>query len=386
MPDQLILKNARIVTPTEIVEGSVLVRDGRIAGLHAGPTEVANAIDFEGDYLIPGLVDIHTDNLERHMRPRNGAEWPILAALLAHDTQMVSAGITTVFDSLYVGSPGISAPGPGALERSSESLKNAIRELAVCRQTGVFRGDHFLHLRTEVTMEDMPENFSSVYPEPAVRLVSLMDHTPGQRQLRDMSTFIARESRESQRTPEAIEEQLKVARQRQQRFAGPNRSKVLSLVNGHSVALASHDDATVEEVEQAHADGITICEFPTTVEAAETARIRGMQIVAGSPNIVLGRSQSGNVAVEELARLGVLDGLASDYVPYSLLHAPFLLSKRLSMPLPDAIAMVGLAPARMVGLDDRGSIEIGKRADLVRVKTAHGLPIARTVWCQGKLA
>jgi alpha-D-ribose 1-methylphosphonate 5-triphosphate diphosphatase len=155
------------------------------------------------------------------------------------------------------------------------------------------------------------------------------------------------------------------------------------MVKGHSVVLASHDDTTVEHVEAAHAEGISICEFPTTIEAAERARARGMHIVAGSPNLVLGRSHSGNVSAEELARRGLLDALASDYVPSSLLHGAFLLNERIAMPLPDAIKMVSLAPARMAGLHDRGSIEPGMRADLVRVKKMEGLPLPLAVWREG---
>jgi alpha-D-ribose 1-methylphosphonate 5-triphosphate diphosphatase len=147
--------------------------------------------------------------------------------------------------------------------------------------------------------------------------------------------------------------------------------------------MASHDDTTVEHVEEAHAEGITISEFPTTIEAAETARAKGMHIVAGSPNVVLGRSHSGNVSAEELARRGLLNALASDYVPSSLLHGAFLLTEKIAMPLHEAIKMVTLAPAQMVGLQDRGSIETGMRADLVRVKIAQGMPLPLVVWREG---
>ncbi len=155
------------------------------------------------------------------------------------------------------------------------------------------------------------------------------------------------------------------------------------MIEGHDIALASHDDTTVEHVEQAHAEGILISEFPTTVEAAETARSKGMRIVAGSPNLVLGRSHSGNVSAEELARRGLLDALASDYVPSSMLQAAFLLAERDVMTLHEAINMVSLSPAGIIGLHDRGSIEVGKRADLVRVRVSHGIPVATTVWREG---
>jgi len=376
MRSGLTLKNAKIVTPTEIVEGSVHLRDGVIADVQPGPADSAKAIDFEGDYLIPGLIDLHTDNFERLVRPRNSVDWPVMPALVAHDAQMVSSGITTIFDSLYVGFFGFGS-------RSFDTLKNTIRELERCRRSQMFRGDHLLHLRAEVSMEVMPEQFSSVYPEPTVRLVSLMDHTPGQRQWRDLDKYVAMEKKDFHLTEEEINNFLRTSKERHEKISPANRVKVISMVKGHSVVLASHDDTTVEHVEAAHAEGISICEFPTTIEAAERARARGMHIVAGSPNLVLGRSHSGNVSAEELARCGLLDALASDYVPSSLLHGAFLLNESIAMPLPEAIQKVTLAPARMAGLHDRGSIEPGMRADLVRVKKMEGLPLPLAVWREG---
>ncbi len=371
-PVELTFKNARIVTPSETFEGALHVRNGVITaidpGHHNGP-----ALDLEGDHLIPGLIDLHTDNFDRHVRPRNNADWPVIAALLAHDAQMVAAGITTICDSLYVGGG-----------RSIDTLKKIIGEMRVCQGGGILRGDHYLHLRAEVSTEEMPAMFASVYPNPRVRLVSVMDHTPGQRQWRDLEKYVAMEKKDFHLTQDQIDEFLRTAQERCEKYSGENRAKVLAMLAGHGVAVASHDDTTVEHVEESHADGIGISEFPTSRMAAEAARAKGMQIVAGSPNVVLGRSHSGNVSVEELARNGLLDALASDYVPSSMLHGAFLLTERLGMPLHDAINMVSLAPARMVGLDDRGTIDIGKRADLVRVKISHCIPIATTIWREGQ--
>lgn len=376
MQNELTLKNARIVMPTEIVEGSVHLRGGLIADIQPGAVGSEGAIDLEGDYLIPGLVDLHTDNYERLVRPRNSVDWPVMAALLAHDAHMVSAGITTIFDSLYVGHMGFGS-------RNFATLKNTITVLQTCRQSRIFRGDHLLHLRAEVSMEVMPEQFSSVFPEENVRLVSLMDHTPGQRQWRDLEKYVAMEKKDFHLTQEEVENFLRTAQERHEKVSPANRVKLLSIVDGHSIALASHDDTTVEHVAQAHAEGITISEFPTTIEAAEAARGKGMHIVAGSPNVVLGRSHSGNVSAEELARRGLLDALASDYVPSSLLHGAFMLAEKIAMPLHEAINMVSLNPARMAGLQDRGSIEIGMRADLVRVRQVqnHSLPLI--IWREG---
>jgi len=374
-PVELTLKNAKVVTPSKIVEGAVHFRDGVIADIHTGYLD-APAVDFAGDYLVPGLVDLHTDNFDRHVRPRNNADWPVMSALLAHDAQMVAAGITTVCDSLYVGMTGFGA-------RSFETLKETITEMHGCRAGGLLRGDHYLHLRAEVSMEDMPAKFASVYPDASVRLVSVMDHTPGQRQWRDLEKYAAMEKKDFHLTQEEIDNFLNSAQDRYHRLSGPNRAKVLSMMDGHGIAIASHDDTTIEHVEQSHAEGISISEFPTTLIAAEAARAKGMWIVAGSPNLVLGRSHSGNVSAEELVRNHLVDAFASDYVPSSMLQGAFLLNEKNGVPLHEAIDMVSLAPARMVGFDDRGSIETGKRADLVRVRVCRGIPIATTVWREG---
>ena len=387
MPETLSFKNARIVTPTGIVEGAVHLRDGLIADIHPGPVDWVDAADFEGDYLIPGLIDLHTDNLERHIRPRNSTDWPSLAGVLAHDGEMAAAGITTVLDSLYVG---------GRMAEGWENtLESAIAAIVAAQQADILRSDHFLHLRTEVSREAAPEQFSSVYPNPIVRFVSIMDHTPGQRQFANggggmgmgrmgMGRREGRGERAGTAVSDPTVQPQMTPEERQEKYSVPNRARILELLSGHTVPLASHDDTTVEHIEQSHKEGIGIAEFPTTLVAAQAAREKGMKIVAGSPNLVLGRSRSGNVAVSDLAKAGLLDVLASDYVPASLLHAIFVLSEGIAVPLPQAVAFATSAPAKLVGLDDRGSIVPGKRADLVRVRLASGIPVARMVWREGR--
>jgi alpha-D-ribose 1-methylphosphonate 5-triphosphate diphosphatase len=376
-PGELILKNAMIVTPTEVVEGTVQICGGVVAGIDRGPSSVSAALDFEGDYLIPGLIDIHTDNLERLLMPRKTVDWPVLAALVAHDSQVAAAGITTVLDALCVGTMGDGV-------RSFEKVKEAIALTDVGKRNRMFRSEHLLHLRAELTNEKTPGMFAQLHEHPDLVLVSLMDHTPGQRQYADMEKFIAMAMPDGKQFEEQFRKSLHEFQENQQKYSQRNRDELLAMVADRAIALASHDDTTVEHVEQSHAEGISISEFPTTRIAAEAARARGMHVVAGSPNLVLGRSHSGNVSAQELARCGLLDALASDYVPSSLLHGAFLLAETTAMPLHEAILMVSLSPARMVGLDDRGSIETGKRADLVRVRKVQGLPLPLMVWRGGK--
>jgi alpha-D-ribose 1-methylphosphonate 5-triphosphate diphosphatase len=148
--------------------------------------------------------------------------------------------------------------------------------------------------------------------------------------------------------------------------------------------LATHDDETVEHVAEAAALGITISEFPVTLEAAKAAHDGGMTVLMGAPNLIRGGSHSGNVSAAELVEAGLMDAFASDYVPVSLLHAAWKLTHDpFGWSLPDAIATVAARPAAAAGLTDRGEIVVGKRADLVRVGTAGAVPMARMVWRAG---
>ena len=216
-----------------------------------------------------------------------------------------------------------------------------------------------------------------------LRLVSVMDHTPGQRQFRDLETWKKHYGEKYGRTEAEMAELIGTLEASRDKFAERNRRAIVEMCRDRGLVMASHDDSTEAEVEQAADQGLTISEFPTTVEAAETARRHWMATIGGAPNVVCGGSHSGNVSAIELAERGLLDALSSDYVPMSLLHGACLLHARLDMALPAAIAMVSRNPARMLGLDDRGEIAIGKRADLVQVRPAAAVPVIRQVWRWG---
>ena len=376
MPVELILKNARLVMPEEIAVGDLSIENGCIAKLNNGVSRSLSGIDMEGDYLIPGITELHTDNLERHVMPRPGVLWPLMPALAAHDAQIAAAGITTVLDSLCVGMSG------GGL-RNGEIVAEAIALLKQGQQSDAFRAEHLLHLRVELSNERSVDEFSPFVNDATLRLVSLMDHTPGQRQWRDISKYIQFNVNELKKSYAETEAFVRAQVQRQSEYTEPNRRVVIEMLQGSDVRLASHDDTTEEHIEQAYAEGIHIAEFPTTLKAAAAARKRGMAIIAGAPNVILGGSHSGNVAVEDLAKHEVLDAMSSDYVPSSLIEAAFRLSKNLGLALQRTIGMITLTPSRLVGLNDRGAVAVGQRADLVRVREIDGLPIPVMVWRAG---
>ncbi|MFC7334375.1 alpha-D-ribose 1-methylphosphonate 5-triphosphate diphosphatase [Rhodocista pekingensis] len=373
--DTMILGNARLVLADAVVPGSVAVAGGRIAAIDGDRRIPPGALDLEGDLLLPGLVEIHTDNLEKHLTPRPGVVWPAFSAVLAHDAQVAAAGITTVLDALCIGA------GPGRDWAGIAAA--AIPGLAAAREAGHLRADHLLHLRCEVTDPDLPSLFEAHAGEPAVRLVSVMDHTPGQRQFADLTKF--RRYQEAFGASEAeVDAAIDQSRERQARHAARHRALLADACRARGIPVASHDDETPEHVAEAKALGFVISEFPTTAAAATAAREHGLLTVLGAPNVVRGQSHSGNVSALELARSGLLDMLSSDYMPASLMQAVFRLAGDAGITLPAAVATVSRTPARVLGLDDRGEIAPGLRADLVQVReTAHG-PVVRRVWSRGR--
>lgn len=375
MPE-MIFRNARLVLADEIVEGSLSVVDGVIHGFDQGG--VAHGEDFEGDYLLPGLVELHTDHFENHYRPRPGVTWNAHAALLSHDAQIAAAGITTVFDAVRIGSD----PEIGDITDDVAAQVGAIEAAAGANR---LRAEHFVHLRCELPSADCYDHFAAHCARPAVKLASIMDHTPGARQYTTLEHYVAYYQKKLRLSDAEMAQYIRERQAEREKYSERNRVRILERGREVGLAFASHDDATVAHVEEALRDEVSIAEFPTTLEAAKAAHAGGLAVLMGAPNVVRGGSHNGNIAATDLAREGVLDVLSSDYVPFALMLAPFLLPGKMEgIELPQAIATVTRNPAKAAGLDDRGEIAEGKRADLVRVHVEGGMPIVREVYRQGR--
>ena len=375
---EVILTNAAIVTRSEVFNGTIRFNPDGIMRIDEGTTSVANAVDCEGDLVLPGLIEMHTDNVEKHFEPRPGVIWPSpLAAVVAHDAQMASAGITTVLDALSVGDYSTEQTRRRLLERMVSGLKEGIAADAL-------RAEHWLHMRCEVSDPGVVEMFEPYAEEPIVRLISVMDHTPGQRQWRDVEKMRQFHSRKRTYTDAELEAFIADRKAKQAEYADRHRRSVLDLWKPRGLPVASHDDTTSEHIEEGARDGVTISEFPTTALAAREARATGMGTVMGSPNLVRGGSHSGNISAGELADAGLLDGLSSDYVPVSLLHGALKLEEDHGFSLPQAIATVTANVADMLAFTDRGELVPGKRGDVVRVQRVGGsLAVVRSVWRAG---
>lgn len=373
---EVVLANADVVTRDAVFRGAIQIRDGRITDVSRGPARAGE--DMGGDLLAPGLVDLHTDNLEKHFFPRPNIDWNPISAAIVHDAFCVSLGVTTVFDALSVGSFARKE------SRRGDNLVALADGLRTARDIGALKATHLLHWRCELTSDDLPPMLERLIDNPLTGALSLMDHTPGQRQYRNAERFFA-SWREQGMDDAAIDARVAQARANQAANVETNRARVANLARVRKLPLFAHDDETVEHVDAAAAVGAVAAEFPVTEEAARRSRERGMTVIMGGPNLIRGGSYSGNIGVAEVAELGLLDAIASDYVPRSMIESPFLLaSKRFSFTLPDAFAVVSLNPARAAGLNDRGAIEPGLRADLIRVRLHGGHPVVAAGWVGGR--
>lgn len=376
---ETVLTNAKLILEAEVVDGTIRFDETGIVEVQPGRSRAAGAIDLAGDHVAPGFIEMHTDNLEKHFMPRPKVFWPDgLAAALAHDAQMAASGVTTVFDAICA----------GVLDTGKDYRKHLFGRMieAVERgqREGHFRIDHKLHLRCELTNPDILEEVEPHVGRPLLELVSLMDHTPGTRQFRQISYLKTYAKGQGDRTDAQIDHDLQLRMEEGPRNVAANWPKVVELFASRGIPIASHDDTTPEHVDMAAEAGCSISEFPTTAEAAREAKARGMATVAGAPNVVRGGSHSGNVAAAELVEHGLLDALSSDYVPASLLQAVGHLTRELDRSLPDMMGHITWRVADMLRLHDRGRLKPGLRADLVRFRFAGATPVVREVYSAGR--
>ena len=377
MTDDL-LSNARIVLPGRVIaRGWLVMADGRIAEIGEGESP-GRGTDMGGDLLLPGLVELHTDHLEQHFLPRPGVLWHPMAAALSYDAQIAASGITTVFDCFRVGSD----ERKDVFSENVLALSDTVRD---AQAEGLLRVRHLTHLRCEVCSPDVIEATEAMLAHRPVDIISLMDHTPGQRQFRSIETLKDFYRRASNMTEAQMDSFIAARLELHARNAGPHRKALVAIARRKNIRLASHDDTTPEQVAEAAADGVSIAEFPVTVEAAVSSHAAGIKVLMGAPNLVRGGSHSGNVAAVDLAHAGVLDILSSDYVPASLLFAAFKLAAEVpGIDLAAAVRTVTATLAQAVGLADRGRLEPGRLADIVRVSDGRDVPIIRAVWCGGR--
>ncbi|MBL7004051.1 MAG: alpha-D-ribose 1-methylphosphonate 5-triphosphate diphosphatase [Gammaproteobacteria bacterium] len=377
MPEQII-SNARIILNDEVIHGSIVIEDGKIRDIDHTNSMLSSAQDWDGDFLSPGLIELHTDNMEKYFTPRPGVIWPKLSAIMSHDMQMVSSGVTTVFDAVAVGYDIYKS-------NRAEILDDIIDSIGYISDNNLAKAEHFLHLRCELSCDATSKEFDAYADNPRLKLVSLMDHAPGQRQFARLDKYMEYYQKKYGYSDEDMARYIKRHKSSSETWSDAHRRYIAESCLERGIPMASHDDATLEHVDEALNYKVSIAEFPTTYEAANLSHKKDLKVLMGAPNLIRGYSHSGNVAARELAENGVLDILSSDYYPSSLLHSAFILSELdIGYDLAKAMRCVTDNPAQAVGLNDRGRIESGRIADILRVHEHDDLPVLIETWKSGQ--
>jgi alpha-D-ribose 1-methylphosphonate 5-triphosphate diphosphatase len=367
----VVVENARVVTPDSVVEGGVRIEGDRIAAVGEDVAGGADRrIDAGGRLVVPGLTDLHGDDVEAHVFPRSGVRVDTPVAFQSADRANVAAGITTKFHAVSF----IDRPSD---DRSVELARKLAEEVA---ETDSLLADHRFHARCEVTSDEAVVAVEDVVDRGLADLVSVMTHIPGHGQYRDYDTFEKWFETRSSRSREEARKQWDETRGVSRADIQAAAERVVDVAQDAGVPTASHDDGTREEVEWAADQGVDICEYPITVEAARAGVEAGLVTGMGAPNLVRGGSQSGNVATADAIAAGAVDALLVDYHPPSLLNAVFVDTGE---PLPERVARVTKTPAEAVGLSGRGRLDPGARADLVVVETGK-TPTVRRVLVAGR--
>ena len=373
-----IYTNYRLLLPDEEILGTITIKDGVITDIQPGV--VSQGQNGDGDYLLPGLIELHTDNLEKCISPRPGVRFPVELAAVNHDKDLISSGITTVCDAISIGD----------INPKDDSLRihhygGMINAVAQGHTAGRFSADHLLHLRCELGYEHLYDIIEPYAEHPSLALISLMDHTPGQRQFVNINKYKEYYTGKHGVPKAKMDEFVAMRLDNQRKHAIANRQALVELSQKKHISLASHDDGTIDHVQQAIAEGVVLAEFPTTLEAAKEAHNNGLLVLMGAPNVVLGGSHSGNVSAIELVELDLVDIISSDYVPRSLLQSAFIISQKSHKPLYEVIKYITLNPAKAINLDKQsGSLSVGKKADFLTVHDDGIVTRILEVYKQGK--
>lgn len=361
------LSELKLVLPDGVIErGAIEIRDGVIAAIVEGDAPSADALPYPGLTLIPGLIDLHGDMLERNIEPRPGALFPIPIALYELDKILAGAGITTAYAAVGF------AWTTNDL-RTQAKAQEIITRIAAYRDT--LNVDMRVHARFEISNPNTAPVLEALLDQGVIDLVSVMDHTPGQGQYKNIEKYVDFMTRWLGFDPEAIGEDMikRIEGAITVQTAAPRNWQVVEdaarIARARGIPIASHDDDTIDKVTRMADLGVTISEFPVSLAAAHEARRRGMHVIMGAPNAYRGVSTGGNLSASEAARAGVVDILATDYFPAAMLGAAFKWAADGVMPLHESVNTVSLHPAEAAGLDDRGAIAVGRRADLVLVET-----------------
>ncbi len=368
------LTGAQVVLENETLkDAAVLIADGHIVAIDPASSEGAQEIDLRGHILMPGMIDLHCDALEKEAEPRPGVHFPFDFACAQADKRNAAAGITTIYHALSFANAELGV-------RNNATAAELARAVHAWQEHALV--DNRVHARYEITDPSAPEVLNDLLDNGEIHLLSFMDHTPGQGQFKNVEAYRQYLAR-TYKKDEAEIEALLAAKLAQGDSAKLRMEQLAERARALGIALASHDDDQPEKVEVVKALGVTVSEFPINLPTARAARSAGLYTLFGAPNVVRGGSQSGSMRALDAVKEGAADCLCGDYSPAALLPAVMKLPELSGLPLHEAVALVTCNPARAVSLNDRGAIAAGKRADLLAVRCLGGLPQVSRVWSEG---
>ncbi|MFE5318875.1 phosphonate metabolism protein PhnM [Paenibacillus sp. NPDC056579] len=383
-----LITNGIIITEETLLEGfDLLIQGDRIVQI-ARPGELAveegtEIIDARGGYVSPGLIDIHSDYIEHMTAPRPTSLFDFRLSLRETEKELLSHGITTMFHSLSIFK---SADYKYRPIREPENVRK-IADLIEQTHSSKHLIRHRFHARFEIDNLDQVDNLKQYIAEEKVHLVSFMDHTPGQGQYRDLEVYKKTIRGYNNVTDENMDSII-ANHQSKQKLTEDAIREIAAMAKERNIAIASHDDDSLEKLDLVQSFGTVISEFPITMEIARKAKEKGMYTVAGAPNVLLGGSHSGNLSATEAVKDGSIDILCSDYYPAALLHSVFQLASLCGKDLAEMFKLVTLNPAKAVNIDEElGSIREGKKADIIIIERLEGddLPVITAVMVDGKL-
>ncbi|OPX05548.1 alpha-D-ribose 1-methylphosphonate 5-triphosphate diphosphatase [Mycobacterium sp. AT1] len=375
MHQPVVTLNARrvLVAGRERSDCYVTIRNGVVDAVTRHRPQGSHVVELGSLDLIPGVIDLHCDSLNRRVQPRPGTRFPLGPTLLQADTEGVSNGVTTQCLCVTVDEDLVEW---GDIDDPLEWL-----HVLQAYRPGL-RTDTYLHVRFELsTPVAAPpgELLDSDY----TRLVSYMVHAPGVGQYTHDRAAWHKLYLRSHPGSSDVKERLASERLARANDITDARRRVATAARTAGMALASHDDITPDDVLAAAQVGASIVEFPLTMEAAEQARSSGMGVIVGAPNAWQGRSHLAWLSARTAVRAGVVDALVSDYHPASMLEAAYGLARDKCASWADALNLVTQGPARLAGFTDRGQVTEGLSADLAAVDMATGTPIVRQTWRHG---
>jgi alpha-D-ribose 1-methylphosphonate 5-triphosphate diphosphatase len=382
--------NGTVVTPDAMLpHSSVVTRDDRILSIL--PMDSLNGVDDEtlcfdarGGYIMPGFIDIHSDYIEGVIQPRPTSLMDFETGIREAEKQLLGNGITTVYHSLSLMN-GNGARGKCCF-RESENLKR-LAGLIGNFHNGCHLIRHRFHARYEIDNLGIFDYLKEMLESGLVHELSFMDHTPGQGQYRNLEIY-ARSGEAPADFGGVFAEEFLAECGNKPVAAHSMLKQLASIAHERGIPLASHDDDTLEKLALMKDEyGVRISEFPVEMDVARGARDRGILVVIGAPNVMLGKSHSGNISAMDVIRDGCADILCSDYYPPSLLHSVFKLEAEHILTLPEAVRMLTLNPAEAMGIaEDFGSVEAGKKADLLVVRKIQGSPVICECFIDGHTA